>query len=252
MTNEALDILRGWLAEARDAVVFTGAGISTESGIPDFRSPGGLWTKHKPIDFGDFVGSEAMRLEAWRRRFAIDEVLARAQPNQGHLAIAQLVARGRVACVITQNIDELHQRSGVPSERVIELHGSTMYASCLQCGLRHELAELRVELERTGVSPRCRACAGLVKTATVSFGQSMPMRAMRRAQAASERCNLFLALGSSLMVHPAAGLPIHAKRSGAKLVILNREPTELDPLADLVIHAELGVTLQALTTEAEA
>lgn len=250
MNEKALQQLRAWVSEARAAVVFTGAGISTESGIPDFRSPGGLWTKNKPIDFGDFVASEAMRTEAWRRRFSLDHVFREAQPNVGHRVIADWVTRGHVQWVITQNIDELHQRAGVAAERVIELHGSTMYATCLDCTLRHELDDIRPRFEATSTAPRCRTCGGVVKTATISFGQSMPLAPMRNAQAATERCDLFIAMGSSLVVHPAAGFPVMAKRAGKRLVIINREPTELDPLADLVLHAELGPTLAAITQSA--
>ncbi len=250
MNQNAFEQLRRWLNEARAGVVFTGAGISTESGIPDFRSPGGLWTQNKPIDFGDFVTSEAMRIEAWRRRFALDHVFGAALPNIGHRAIAEWVVRGHVQHVITQNIDELHQRAGVAAERVIELHGSTMYSKCLDCGLRHELADVRARFEANGTSPRCRQCTGLVKTATISFGQSMPIDEMRRAHAATEACDLFIAMGSSLVVHPAAGFVVLAKRLGKRLVIINREPTELDRLADLVLHAELGPTLAAIALDA--
>jgi NAD-dependent deacetylase len=246
MDSEAIKLLQRWIEGSRACVVFTGAGISTESGIPDFRSPGGLWSRYRPIDFGDFVSSEEARCEAWRRRFAMDDVLSNAKPNQGHRAIATLIERNHVTHVITQNIDELHQQSGVPQDQVIELHGSTMYAKCLDCGLRHELIDVRASFEQSGVAPRCRACAGLVKTATISFGQSMPIDEMRRAQQAAERCDVFIALGSSLVVYPAAGVPIHAKRSGARLVIINREPTELDRIADLVMAGEIGVTLATL------
>lgn len=239
--------LQTWIEGTRRCVVFTGAGISTESGIPDFRSPGGLWTKYRPIDFGDFVASEEMRCEAWKRRFAMDDVLSSAKPNVGHRVIASLVARQHVAHVITQNIDELHQRSGVPDAQVIELHGSTMYAKCLACDLRHELSELRPRFAQSGIAPRCQQCGGIVKTATISFGQSMPIHEMRRAQQAAESCDLMIALGSSLVVYPAAGVPLHAKRRGARLVIINREPTDLDREADLVIHGEIGATLASLS-----
>lgn len=232
--------------EAERVVVFTGAGISTESGIPDFRSPGGLWTKMAPIDFGDFVRSAEMRREAWRRKFEIDKTVARAEPNKGHMAIAKLVDMGVVTHVITQNIDNLHQNSGIPAARIIELHGNGTYAKCLDCGLRHELEDVRREFEASGEPPVCRACSGIVKSATISFGQAMPEEEMRRAEEATLACDLFIAIGSSLQVYPAAGFPIVAKRNGARLVILNREPTELDQIADLVIHAEIGPTLATI------
>ncbi|HMM13482.1 MAG TPA: Sir2 family NAD-dependent protein deacetylase [Parvibaculum sp.] len=228
---------------ARRVVVFTGAGISTESGIPDFRSPGGLWTKMAPIDFGDFIRSAEIRREAWRRKFEIDKTIARAEPNKGHMAIARLVDIGKVSHVITQNIDNLHQLSGVPAEKIIELHGNGTYAKCLDCGLRYELEEVRVLFEASGEAPNCRACGGIVKSATISFGQAMPEEEMRRAEEATLACDVFLAIGSSLQVYPAAGFPIIAKRNGATLVILNRDPTELDAIADLVIHDEIGPTL---------
>jgi NAD-dependent deacetylase len=241
--DENIRRLKALLAEARRAVVFTGAGISTESGIPDFRSPGGLWTRNRPIPFEAFMGSEEARVETWRRRFALDEVLGAARPNRGHVAVAELVRQGKAAAVITQNIDGLHQASGVPDEAVIELHGNTSYAACLECGTRYELDPIRAAFERDGVTPRCARCLGFVKTATVAFGQSMPREAMRRAEAAALACDLFLAIGSSLVVYPAAGFPRLAKENGAALVIVNREPTDLDPLADLVLRRPIGETL---------
>jgi NAD-dependent deacetylase len=231
------------LGNARRIVLFTGAGISTESGIPDFRSPGGIWTKQVPIDFSDFMRSEKARRETWRRRFEMEPILRAARPNRGHRAVATLVRRGTVASVITQNIDGLHQASGVPDRQVIELHGNTTYAACLDCGERHELAPIRATFERDGTPPVCVKCEGLVKTATISFGQSMPVLAMRRAEAETLAADLFIVLGSSLVVYPAAGFPELAKHNGAKLVIVNREETGLDRYADLVLHQPIGDTL---------
>jgi NAD-dependent protein deacetylase/lipoamidase len=228
---------------ARQAVVFTGAGISTESGIPDFRSPGGIWTKMAPIDFADFLASEEARRETWRRRFEADDTWRNAQPNRGHRAVAELVRRGTAAAVITQNIDGLHQASGVPAEQVIELHGNSTYAQCLDCARRYEIAELRAVFERDGAAPVCRTCGGWVKTATISFGQAMPVEAMRRAEIETLAADLFIVAGSSLVVYPAAGFPELAKRNGAILVIVNREPTGLDPIADLVVNRSIGETL---------
>jgi NAD-dependent deacetylase len=243
--------LAEFLRAARKAVVFTGAGISTESGIPDFRSPGGIWTQMAPIHFGDFVSSTEMRKEAWRRRFAMEEMFARVRPNAGHDAVAALVARGVVSHVITQNIDDLHQMSGVPARQVIELHGNTRYAKCLDCGARAELGPIQAHFEMHGEAPDCPACGGLLKTATISFGQAMPELEMERAERATRGCDLFLVLGSSLVVYPAAGFPAMARREGAKLVIVNREPTEIDAIADLVLHAEIGPTLGAVLDEPE-
>lgn len=242
-TTRAAQNLAELLSASRAAVIFTGAGISTGSGIPDFRSPGGLWSRLAPIDFEDFVSSSEWRNEAWRRRFAMEEMFASAAPNDGHKVVAQLIASGRATHVITQNIDNLHQDSGVPNERVVELHGNTRYAKCLDCGARAELEPIRKFFEETGAPPDCQFCAGMLKTATVSFGQSMPEGEMARAEAATLGCDLFLVLGSSLVVYPAAGFPLLAKEHGAKLAIINREPTEQDEHADLVIHDEIGPVL---------
>lgn len=242
MTEKPIS-LGSLLDAAHRVVVFTGAGVSTESGIPDFRSPGGIWSKNRVIYFNEFVRSREARIEAWTRLFAGRETLRKATPNAGHRAIARLVRQGKVTAVITQNIDGLHQASGVPPEQVIEVHGNATYAKCLECGARHEFDDIEPEFTTTGEPPACRRCSGIVKSATISFGQAMPEEEMARAEAAALGCDLFLAVGSSLVVYPAAGLPISAKRSGAKLVILNRDPTELDALADLVLNAEIGPTL---------
>jgi NAD-dependent deacetylase len=232
------------LREGERVVVFTGAGISTESGIPDFRSPGGVWDRMKPIYYDDFMRSTAMRRETWRRRFAMEDMFATARPNAGHKAVAELVSRGKVTHVITQNIDNLHQASGVPREKTIELHGNTTYAACLDCAQRYEIASLRSVFETDGDVPDC-ACGGYVKAATIAFGQPMPEEAMARAQAATLDCDTFLVAGSSLVVYPAAGFPLLAKRNGAKLAIINRTPTDQDEVADLVIREGIGATLSA-------
>ena len=231
---------------ARRVVVFTGAGISTESGIPDFRSPGGVWSRMKPIYFQEFVASEARRREAWTRAFSGVAGWVGAEPNAGHRAVARLVEQGKCSAVITQNVDNLHQDAGVPTARVIELHGNASYATCLDCGLRHELAELKGPFLERGEIPACRACGGLVKTAVVSFGQPMPEAAMARAEAETLACDLFLVLGSSLVVYPAAGFPLMARRNGAGLAIVNREPTEQDAYASLVLHEEIGPLMSAV------
>jgi NAD-dependent deacetylase len=237
--------LRDLIAASRNLVVFTGAGISTESGIPDFRSPGGFWSRHKPIYFQDFLSSEAKRREYWRLKFLADRDIRIAKPNAGHFAVAKLVRSGKAGCVITQNIDGLHQAAGMAENQVIELHGNTTYAACLDCGKRYELGPIRTAFERDESLPVCERCAGIVKTATISFGQAMPPDAMRRAEQATLASDLFLAIGSSLVVYPAAGFPELAKRNGARLVIINRDPTPLDPLANLVLNAKIGPTLSA-------
>lgn len=236
------------LAGAERAVVFTGAGISTESGIPDFRSPGGVWSKMKPIYFQDFVSDEAARREAWRRTFDRTAGWTGAKPNAGHFAVGELVAMGKVSSIITQNVDNLHQDAGAPASRVIELHGNASYAKCLQCQTRYEFHELEPAWREREEIPHCHACGGLVKSATISFGQSMPITEMARAIEEAKACDLFLVLGSSLVVYPAASLPLVAKEKGAALAIVNREPTEQDEYADLVANAEIGPFLtEALT-----
>jgi NAD-dependent deacetylase len=253
MEAPANEIARLGLAirEARRVVVFTGAGISTECGIPDFRSPGGLWTRYKPIEFSDYLASAETRLEAWRRYFRLYDEVKDAQPGRGHRAIAKLVHAGKATHVITQNIDDLHRKAGVPAERILELHGNGTYAHCLNCNLRHELDWAREEIERRARAPACTRCGGIVKTATISFGQPMPENIMARAHAASEAADLFLAIGSSLKVYPAATLPMLAKRWGAYLSIINREATDFDAIADLVIHWDAGEALaKALGQEA--
>jgi NAD-dependent deacetylase len=241
---------RARLAELIEAsqrmVVFTGAGISTESGIPDFRSPGGVWSRMKPIYYQEFVASEEMRRQAWTRAFSGAAGWVGAKPNAGHRAVAKLIAEGKCSVVITQNVDNLHQDAGAPADRVIELHGNASYAACLACGLRHELADLKAPFLERGEIPACRACGGMVKTAVISFGQSMPESAMARAEEETLACDLFLVLGSSLVVHPAAGFPLMARRNGARLVIVNREPTEQDVYANLVLHEEIGPLMSAV------
>ncbi|HEY2710286.1 MAG TPA: Sir2 family NAD-dependent protein deacetylase [Caulobacteraceae bacterium] len=234
------ELLRDMLGRARRVAIFTGAGISTESGIPDFRSPGGVWSRMSPIYFQEFVGSEEKRREAWDRAFSGRAGWTGKQPNAGHYAVARLVSSGKARAVITQNVDNLHQDAGVPAGQVIELHGNASYATCLECGLRHELADLKALYQATGDLPACRSCGGIVKTATISFGQSMPHEPMARAEAETLACDLFLVLGSSLVVYPAAGFPLMAQENGAKLVIVSRDPTDQDQIADLALHEEIG------------
>ena len=241
--DTAIAALRDLIEDAERIVPFTGAGISTESGIPDFRSPGGIWTKNRPIPFDEYVASVEARREAWRRRFNIEATFAAARPTRGHLALASLYKVGKAAAVVTQNIDNLHQVSGVAPQDVIELHGNTTYATCLDCAQRYELGPIRASFEASGEEPPGCGCGGIIKTATVSFGQAMPEESMRRAQELAADCDLFLSVGSSLVVWPAAGIPLLAKRNGAKLVIINREPTELDEFADLVVRNDIGDVL---------
>ena len=241
--SDEIQRLARLIDDATRVVVFTGAGISTESGIPDFRSPNGIWSQTTPIYFDEYVKSADARIEAWRRKFEIDRDMIGAEPNRGHRAVAKLVRTGKVSAVITQNIDGLHQESGVPDEQMIELHGNGTYAMCLSCGARHELDPIKAAFEADNTLPDCNLCGGIVKTATISFGQAMPEGPMERARGETLACDLFLAIGSSLVVYPAAGFPAMAKQNGAGLVIINRDPTDLDRMADLVLNREIGPTL---------
>lgn len=235
--------LRRLISEAKRIVAFTGAGISTESGIPDFRGPNGVWKKISPIDFSDFVRSEEVRRESWRRKFEGGDRMAGAEPNAGHLAVAALYRMGKLSYVITQNVDGLHQKAGVPESQVIQLHGNANYATCLECGKRFELDEVRDIFLPDETVPYCDVCGGMIKTATISFGQPMPVHEMERAEAALTDCDLFLVMGSSLVVYPAAAFPRYAKQQGARLVIINNDETDLDPVCDLVLHRPIGETM---------
>lgn len=248
--TDACATLSKLLDEAERVTAFTGAGISTECGVPDFRSPNSPWMKFKPIDFDMFMSDPLMREEAWRRKFAMDDLYAHAKPGRGHRALAGLVASGKAGAIITQNIDNLHQASGVEPGKVVELHGNGSYATCLSCGMRYELADVRAEYERTGAAPECASCGGLVKSATISFGQAMPRGPMQRAQEETMACDLFLAIGSSLVVYPAAGFPQLASKNGATLVIVNGEPTPLDGIADVVLRGDIGAILQGAFPQA--
>jgi NAD-dependent deacetylase len=230
---------------AENIVVFTGAGISTESGIPDFRGPNGIWKTMTPIDFSDFVASEDVRRESWRRKFSGGSTMAEAEPNAGHLGVLELDRRGKLNAVITQNVDGLHQKSGIDDGKVIELHGNANYATCLDCHKRFELSEIASIFNQNETVPYCDQCSGILKTATISFGQSMPEVPMARSQEAVMSCDLMLAMGSSLTVYPAAAFPRIAKQNGARLVIINNEPTDLDAVCDLVLHEPIGLTLSA-------
>jgi NAD-dependent deacetylase len=235
-----LDDFASTVRRSRDIVVFTGAGISTESGIPDFRSPGGIWTRYRPVTFQEYVSSEAARLEAWKRRLESHRAHRDAKPNVGHYFVQSLNQRGSLIGIITQNVDGLHSLSGVPDEKIVELHGTHRKIICLSCDRFYEPDEIMNALRGDFQSPRCEACGGILKTATVSFGQAMPQEAMRRAQEWTECAGVFVVMGSSLQVQPAASFPLIAKRNGALLAIINREPTPLDEDADYVYRGAIG------------
>ena len=237
---------RRLVAGASRIVGFTGAGISTESGVPDFRSPNGVWARNRIVDFQEFVSSEAGRVEYWRQKVAAWPAMRDAEPNAGHHAFVELHGQGRLEALITQNIDRLHQRSGLPAGAVLELHGATTEAVCLSCGDAIDFDEACRRVRAGETAPRCRPCGGLLKPATVSFGQAMPRDVMMRAEAAAETCDLLLAVGSSLVVEPAASIPRIARRAGARLIIVNRDPTPLDGMADAVVRGEISAVLPGL------
>ena len=240
------EALADLVRRSSNIVVLTGAGISTESGIPDFRSPGGLWSKYRIIEYPEFIASEDARREDWARRFEMADQIGEVGPNIGHKVLAGWVADGRCSTIITQNVDGLHQEAGVDGDKVIEIHGTARHATCVDCDTRHEIADCRAMFEATGAAPRCTACGGVIKSAVVMFAQMMPEDKVAQAVETARSADTFIAIGSSLLVHPAATLPLHAKRAGARLAIVNREPTELDPFADVVVHGEIGQVLGRL------
>jgi NAD-dependent deacetylase len=221
-------------------VFFTGAGISTESGVPDFRSPGGMWTKYQPVYFQDFLTSEAARIQHWRLKKATYELFKTVKPNIGHYAIRDFEQRGQLLGLITQNIDGLHKLAGVSDEKLVELHGTDRLVTCLKCGKRFAPVDIYESLPEEFSAPSCDACGGFLKSANISFGQQMPAEPMRRAQTWSEAAEVFIVIGSSLQVQPAASFPVIAKRNGALLAIVNREETPLDDVADYVYHGGIG------------
>ena len=233
-------MLNNLITESETLVFFTGAGISTNSGIPDFRGPEGIWKTSQPIYFQDFINSEEKRTESWERKFSNELNINKAKPNQGHQKIAEIMKKKGLSHLITQNVDNLHQESGVSDRQITELHGNATYAKCLNCQLRYDLTKLKESFLRTKEPPQCSECNGLIKTATISFGQPMPEEEMVIAQKKSISCDLFICIGTSLAVFPAADLPVLAKETGSQLVIINNEPTQMDHLADLVINRDIS------------
>lgn len=237
-----------WIIHAKRVVVFGGAGLSTESGIPDFRSPGGVWDKYDPEDFyfQKFISSETSREKYWQMATEMYGPMKKAQPNPAHLAIAELEGLGKLDCVITQNIDGLHHKAGNSEKRIIEIHGTAMHVTCLNCKKRYDRDEIQERIRSGTKVPYCDDCGGPLKPATISFGQSMPEREIEEAYQRSSSCDIFIVIGSSLVVQPAASMPLVAKRNGAKLVIINRDPTPYDDLADMVIHSQAGPTMASI------
>ncbi|MDY6829596.1 MAG: Sir2 family NAD-dependent protein deacetylase [Pseudomonadota bacterium] len=227
-------------------VVFTGAGISTESGIPDFRSPGGIWSHHRPVSFQDYLNDDSKRQQAWELRIALNAVLKTAQPNAGHLAVQSWNQRGKLSGVITQNIDGLHQAAGVDPSSVVELHGNHHEIRCLDCLAQQDSARVEAEFRHTETVPPCKHCGGIIKSSVISFGQPLPDRALAKAHALTLQADLFVVAGSSLSVYPAAGFPELAAQHEVPLVIVNRDATPMDAAARLVFHCDIGPTLHAV------
>ena len=232
-----------WLGEPGSAVAFTGAGISTDSGIPDFRSPGGVWSRSQPVMFQDFLAKPEARREYWRQKCRSHGDFAAAKPNAGHRVLARWEQAGLLWGVITQNIDGLHQMAGNHPQNVLELHGTNRAIQCLDCRERYDPEPLVKEFLETDVVPDCPRCGGMLKHATISFGQALPPEVLDEAVGRSRECRLFLAVGSSLVVEPAASLPRLAHATGARLVIINRDPTGQDEIADLVLHESIADSL---------
>ena len=251
---DKIDAVANMILESRRLVVFTGAGISTESGIPDFRSPGGIWDRFDAYEFTyqKFLSSEKSREKYWELSKLLWPKFAEAKPNRGHYAIAELYHLGKLDCVITQNIDGLHQESGVPEEKVIELHGTSKWVICLECGRRYSRDEIQRWVESGDKVPQCDSCGGIVKPAVISFGQPMPERETSEAGRRAAACDLFLVVGSSLVVYPAAQMPLIAKDNGARLVIINLEPTPHDDYADIVINEKIGEALSQMMEQVKA
>lgn len=240
---QAIERAAELVRQSSKIVVFTGAGVSTESGIPDFRSPGGIWSRYQPVEFGEFQASREARERYWIRSRETYPALVQAQPNPAHLAIAELERMGKLDCVITQNIDGLHQKAGNSPEKVIELHGNTHWVECLNCSHWSPRSQWQQILESGVTVPECPDCGGILKVHTVSFGQPMPERETREAEKRSKLCDLFMVVGSSLVVYPAAQMPAHASKAGARLVIVNLTPTYVDDYADAVIREKAGPAL---------
>ncbi len=250
--DEAIEQAAAMVFKAPSIVAFTGAGLSTESGIPDFRSPGGIWDRYNPADFeySRILGSDRAREAYWRMSTEFYGTMRDAQPNPAHLALKDLEDTGRLSAIVTQNIDNLHQKAGSSPDKVIEIHGTAFLVTCLSCGKSYERDAIEERLASGETLPACDDCAGILKPATISFGQAMPEEAVEASFQAAGSCDLCLVLGSSLVVYPAAAIPAHAARSGAGLLIVNRDPTPLDEHADLVIHGSVGDVLPRVVAAA--
>jgi len=245
---QELDRVAKLFRQARRPVVFTGAGVSTESGIPDFRSPGGMWDRFDPdeLTYQNFIGTVEGRRKYWQLGRQIYAVVRDAQPNPAHYAIAELYGMGKLDCCITQNIDNLHQKAGLPSGKVIELNGNATRARCLACGFPYSRDQIQEWLEAGIEIPACASCGGIIKPHTILFGEAMPERETLEAELRAKTSDLFVVVGSSLVVYPAAMMPLYAKRAGAKLVIVNLSETPHDPYADVLIPGKAGPVMEQI------
>jgi NAD-dependent deacetylase len=246
--QKKVDLIAEWIMAHTRTVIFTGAGVSTESGIPDFRSAGGIWERFDPNEFlfDKFLASEQSREKYWELHTEIYYTILEAKPNPAHLACVELDRLGKLDCVITQNVDNLHQEAGLASAKVIELHGNALRVNCLSCGKEYNRRIIQDRVEGGDRAPKCDDCQGLLKPATIAFGQSMPLNETRDAESRSRNAEVFLAIGSSLIVHPAAYMPLFAKQGGAKVAIINLSDTPYDSQADVVIREKAGECMGTL------
>jgi len=246
--DETIAAVRGWIDGARRIVVLTGAGISTDSGIPDFRGPQGLWTRNpeaeKMATIGHYMADREVRKRSWRMRLEMD--IDRREPNAGHRALADLERSGRLDTLITQNVDGLHQKAGVSSRAIVEIHGTLQEVVCMECDERAPIERALARVRAGEEDPPCRSCGGILKSATISFGQNLVMEDLRRAERAAQGCDLLLAVGTTLAVYPIAAVVPIAKNAGARIVILNAQPTEMDDLADAVLRGSISEILPLL------
>ena len=247
-TNNSISSASDIIKSSQKILVFSGAGLSTESGIPDFRSPGGVWEKYDPSDFyyDKLISDEKSREKYWKMSREFYATMKDAQPNRAHKAICKLEDMGKLLSVVTQNIDHLHQKAGTSLEKIIEIHGTAFSVSCLSCGKKYDREEIERRLDSGITVPYCDVCSGILKPDTISFGQSMPQDKMAQALSYADECDLCMVLGSSLVVYPAASVPVQASRSGAKLIIINRDDTPLDIHADVVIHDSVSEVMTLL------
>lgn len=246
--DDKISLVAQQLVKGGRNVVFTGAGISTESGIPDFRSKGGIWDKYRPVYFDEFMSSKDARIEYWKQKAELYPDLVNARPNPAHMSVAGLYEIGLIEAVITQNIDGLHQESGIPDENVIELHGNTLRARCMSCGKPASLQEIHRRIEKGDLAPECE-CGGYLKSDTISFGQAMPVDELERATELARNSDFFMVVGSTLLVHPAAAMPGHAKENGSFLVIVNLSETPYDNVSDVLIQGKAGAVLPEIFKE---